>query len=36
MKKEEKLRCTLLNGSAWSTERKYMRRYRGYCDIFYD
>ena len=21
------LRCTLLNGSAWSTERKYMRRF---------
>ena len=35
VKKEEKLRCTLLNGSAWSTERKYMRRYRGYCDIFF-
>ena len=27
MKKEAKLlRCTVLNGSAWSTERKYMRR----------
>ena len=27
MKKDAKLlRCTLLNGSAWSTERKYMRR----------
>ena len=26
--------CTLLNGSAWSTERKYMRRYTGECDIF--
>ena len=36
MKKEGKLlRCTLLNGSAWSTERKYMRRYRGKCDIFF-
>ena len=35
MKKEAKLlRCTLLNGSAWSTERKYMRRYKGKCDIF--
>ena len=35
MKKEEKLlRCTLLNGSAWSTERKYMRRCKGKCDIF--
>ena len=30
MKKEAKLlRCTLLNGSVWSTERKYMRRYKG-------
>ena len=36
MKKEAKLlRCTLLNGSAWSTERKYMRRYEGECDIFF-
>ena len=24
----------MLNGSAWSTERKYMRRYKGKCDIF--
>ena len=23
------IRCTLLNESAWSTERKCMRRYRG-------
>ena len=36
MKKEAKLlRCTLLNGSAWSTERKYMRRYKRKCDIFF-
>ena len=36
MKKEAKLlRCTLLNGSVWSTERKYMRRYRGRCDVFF-
>ena len=36
MKKEARLlRCTLLNGSAWSTERKYMRRYKGKCDIFF-
>ena len=36
MKKEAKLlRCTLLSGSAWSTERKYMRRYKGKCDIFF-
>ena len=36
IKKEANLlRCTLLNGSAWSTERKYMRRYKGKCDIFF-
>ena len=36
MKKEAQLlRCTLLNGSAWSTERKCMRRYKGKCDIFF-
>ena len=36
MKKEAKLlRCTLLYGSAWSTLRKYMRRYKGRCDIFF-
>ena len=36
MRKEEKrFRCTLLNGSAWSTEKKYMRRYRGKYDIFF-
>ena len=35
-KKEARcLRCTLLNGSAWSTERKYMKRYKGKCDIFF-
>ena len=35
MQKEAKnVRCTLLNGSAWSTERKYMRRYQGTFDIF--
>ena len=29
MKKEAKLlRCTLLSGSAWSTERKYMKKYK--------
>ena len=34
MKNEAKLlRCTLLNGSAWRTERKYMRRYKGKCGI---
>ena len=36
MRKEEKrLRCFLLNGSAWSTENKYMRRYKGKCDVFF-
>ena len=36
MRKEEKrLKCTLLNGSAWSTEKKYMRRYKGTFDIFF-
>ena len=35
MRKEEKrLRCALLNGSAWSTENKNMRRYKGKFDIF--
>ena len=24
----------MLNGSAWSTEKKYTRRYKGKCDIF--
>ena len=36
MKEEAKLlRCTLLNVSGWSTERRYMRRYNGKCDIFF-
>ena len=36
MRKEEKrLRCALLCGSAWSTEKKYVRRYRGTFDIFF-
>ena len=36
MKKEAKLlRCTLPNCSAWSTGRKYVRRYKGKCDIFF-
>ena len=36
LKKEARLsRCTLLNGSASSTERKHMRRYKGKCDIFF-
>ena len=30
-----RLRCTLLNGSAWSTEKKFLRRYKGKCDIFF-
>ena len=36
MKKEARVvRCALLNGLAWSTEMKYMRRYKGKCDIFF-
>ena len=36
MRKEEKrLRCALLDGSAWSTEKKYMRRYTGTFDILF-
>ena len=35
MRKDEKrLKCTLLNGSAGSTEKKYIGRYRGTLDIF--
>ena len=34
-KGEKKLRCALLNGLAWSTERKYMRRYKGTFDVFF-
>ena len=35
-KKEARVvRCALLNGSAWSAEKKYMRRYKGKCDIFF-
>ena len=34
-KEEKRLRCALLNGSAWSTEKKYMRRYKGTFDIFF-
>ena len=29
------VRCTLLKGSTWSTERKYMRRFQGAFDIFF-
>ena len=36
MKKEaESYWCTLLNGLAWSTEKKFLRRYKGKCDIFF-
>ena len=36
MRKEDKrLRCILLTGSAWNTEKKYMRRYKGRCVIFF-
>ena len=35
MRKEDKrLRCILLTGSAWNTEKKYMRRYKGTFVIF--
>ena len=34
-KEARRLRCTLLNGLEWSTEKKYLRRYRGKCDIFF-
>ena len=35
MNKEAKImRCTSLNGSVWSSERKYTRRYKGKYDIF--
>ena len=33
-KDARRLRCTLLNGSAWSTEKKCIRRYKGTFDIF--
>ena len=36
MRKEEKRsKCALLNGSACSTEKKYMGRYKGTFDIFF-
>ena len=36
MRKEEKrLKCTLQNGSAWSTEKKCMRRYKSTFGIFF-
>ena len=36
MRKEEKrLKCALLNLSAWSTENKHIRRYSGTFDIFF-
>ena len=34
-KEGKNLRCELLNGSAWSTERKCMRRYKGTFDVFF-
>ena len=33
-KKAKELRCTVLSGSAWSTEKKYMKRYN-VRDLFY-
>ena len=35
IKKENKLKCALLNVSTWSTEKKCMRRYKGTFDIFF-
>ena len=35
-KKLKMVRCALLNGSAWSTDRKYMRRYRGTFDVLFE
>ena len=35
VKEARVLRCTLLNGSAWSTEKKYLKRYKEKCDIFF-
>ena len=35
VKEARVLRCTLLNGSAWSTEKKYLKRYEEKCDIFF-
>ena len=29
------VRCDLLNGSEWRTEKKYMTRHKGTCDIFF-
>ena len=34
-KDARKFGCTLVNGSSWSTEKKYMRRYKGMFDIFF-
>ena len=34
-KDARKFRCTLLNRSAWSTEKKYMRRNKGTFDILF-
>ena len=35
-KKEARVvRCALLNGSACSTEKKYARRHKGKCEIFF-
>ena len=36
MRKEQKrLRCALLNGSAWTTGKKYMRRFNGTFEVFF-
>ena len=34
-KTANRFRCVLWNGSAWSTEKKYMKGYKGTFDIFF-
>ena len=34
-KELNKLMCTVFNDSAWSMERKYMKRYKSTCAIFF-
>ena len=34
-REEKRLKCALLNGSTWSTEWKYMRRYGGTFGVFF-
>ena len=34
-RKQRMARCTSLNGSTWSSEKKNMRRYKGTFDVFF-